>query len=148
MLYLGDIDAGHIIQRIVKSVDIKVYDKLPKYFTTIDEWPSRTSLSCLYCSRKIHGFPIPIVTQIEKDRYPTYGQFCTFSCAKEYIIRIMDDELNNVDIVRRDELISFLMKLAPEFNIDINDIHHPPKLRHMQCYGGDMDPHDWGEGLY
>ena len=147
MLSLRRISAHHLIAESSSGQNIVIYDKLPKKYTKRDEWPSRTDLSCLYCSRKIPSFPIPIITKIHDDGWETYHQYCTFSCAREYIYHVMDDELGNENKTRRDELINMLRLLAKEFNIDMKDVPRPRKLSDMLFYGGDTSPYQWGEHL-
>lgn len=144
MLRLSDINAHDMIERRSESSKVIIYDKLPSYYTTRDKWPSRTMLSCLFCSRKIDSFPIPIITIINENKWGTYGQYCGFSCAKEYIMYVMDDDINNMNNIRRDELIILLGRLSKEFNINLNKVERPKKINTMICYGGECDPYEWG----
>jgi hypothetical protein len=83
---------------ITKSVDNKSeksdeveYTVLPKRFTSVNEWPQTSNLSCWYCDLIPESYPAFIPINLEKsslgnDTCDVYGHFNTWNCAVRYVI--------------------------------------------------------------
>ena len=70
--------------------EIITYDKIPKIFKSIDEWPKRTNIKCLHCALNITHVPIPIPTAVETTKdsnriFDINGVCCSFSCAARLV---------------------------------------------------------------
>ena len=67
-----------------------IYDKIPKIFISLKDWPHKTNIKCKQCTLNILGPPIPIPKSIEitKDSdkiYDIEGACCSFACAATLI---------------------------------------------------------------
>jgi hypothetical protein len=52
------------------------------------KWPETTSISCNHCCHPFVGMPVPIPREYDEDKqlFLVFGVFCSFNCAKQYII--------------------------------------------------------------
>lgn len=73
------------------EIDNTVYDKVPKNFITLAEWPDKINIKCAQCALKILGPPVPIPKYMErnKDSRPIFDvsnrACCSFVCAASLI---------------------------------------------------------------
>jgi hypothetical protein len=78
--------------------EAKKFDKIPPFFTSIEEWPTRTNLSCWSCTLRIVGRPLPIPKAIDPNYSPDNAKIkgknilvtvdgisCSYCCGLEYI---------------------------------------------------------------
>lgn len=89
------LDNSDIKLSFLQNCDLKmfeksgIYIKLPKIFSTIEEWPKTTNLFCWYCDKQFKTIPIFIPTNVAKinevHKINTKGCFCSFSCASSFI---------------------------------------------------------------
>lgn len=66
-------------------------DKIPRVFTTLNEWPTSTNLKCWVCDFTFDGYPKFVPTYIRETEKPgniefgVLGNMCSFNCAQLYI---------------------------------------------------------------
>lgn len=95
------------------------YDKIPKVFKTLDEWPRKTNIKCLNCTLDIPGIPIPVPKNAEYTRNADYifdidAICCSFPCAARLIT-----EKSNIKSLRWSKLHT-LKLLKKKFNKELN----------------------------
>ena len=76
----------NITDSIVNTI---IYDEIPGFFTTLEDYIVTTNLLCWYCDRSFTKRPIFISPTIRENcnipEYEVYGNFCSFNCAFSYI---------------------------------------------------------------
>lgn len=73
-----------------REPEIITYDKTPKIFKSIKDWPTRTNIKCIHCAFSITYIPIPIPTAVEITKnseriFDICEVCCSFSCAARRI---------------------------------------------------------------
>lgn len=97
------------------------------------DWNSKTNICCWHCCETFDGKPVPIPYNfdVKLKKYQVYGVFCSFSCAKGYLI-----EHNPFDIGRKTML---LKEVAVNlFGKDISNIIAAPPRECLQRFGGKL----------
>lgn len=80
------------------GMDDIIYEKLPRYYRNLSEWPQHTNLRCWNCYSTFDSrpwfVPLNITKQIistnpmiEEQVIETHGNFCFAPCVKSYIIK-------------------------------------------------------------
>lgn len=129
-----------------------ITEKLPTKFFNIENWPKHSELECMQCGLNPPGPPLIIPTSLIRDGdnigFERYGIYCSLSCSSFYINNTMDDELGNIDPIRRKELQD-LLKLFYEkiHGRKIDFIPYPPKKKELMKYGGNMTVFEYQSGL-
>jgi len=98
-----------------------------------DNWPAESTHACLQDSHLFSGKPvmIPYDYKFETDEYSLFGNFCSFSCAKQYI---QEQGYSN-----QREQLSYLSKLERDvFGIANPEKPAPPRMK-LKMYGGDLE---------
>lgn len=115
------------------------FDKIPKYFVSLLDWPKQTNLKCWKCHMQFSDRPKFVATDIivEKGvkKYKPHGNFCEFSCVMKYI----DDRWKD----RKDELHwKYTNLLHIVYKIftgrSINYIQRSNCIYDTKPYGGNM----------
>jgi hypothetical protein len=140
----------------IQQKNIKIYDKIPQYFHTMNKWIKHTNIACWYCSNNIKHVPkfIPKSIEIkynnEKDiknksnddkiyNISVEGLFCSFNCAQSYI-----DEHYSKDIYEHINKTNMLLFLYYVFNDKIISFIKPsPSKYKMVHYGGIMTSQEY-----
>jgi hypothetical protein len=130
---------------LLEKIDIKPiqlnksktdYRKIPKSFTTIENWPTNTNLKCWECDRNFNTVPcfIPKSYSINREgrhTYGVYGNFCTFPCARSYCE-------NNFREGILWQKVKLLLKVYEAFyGIQVSDVPLAPKKTMLEEYGGE-----------
>lgn len=149
-------DAGYreSIQEQLNNLDMKVYDKIPVNFTTVERWLKSTNICCWYCSRSFKNRPWFEPQSIEPMCETSNGQiltkkellssvniksvsivingiFCSCNCVRAYI------DVHTRDIVDRHNKIEMLKYVYQLFTgKKIPDIQPSPSPTEMIQYGG------------
>jgi hypothetical protein len=80
------------------SYEVSAFDKIPAYFTTVEEWPVGANIHCWTCHGscseigKLISIPKYIEKKEKKIRKKMIGAFDTWQCAARYIEILMDDD--------------------------------------------------------
>lgn len=102
--------------------------------TDVKNWPSSTNICCWNCCHQFEGVPIPAPSKIDKRNSEKlamcYGVFCSFNCAKRYII-----DKNTHDAWRASTLLSLLHKRVVGHQCPIKMA--PPRIC-LKMFGGNM----------
>lgn len=132
------------------------YERLPNIFHDIDSWKKNTNLCCWNCTLQFTTTPVfipkviePITIKNKDEReknngkklsISTYGVFCTFGCAKQYI------ETRNYSYADRVEALNKIKLLHKLFyNVKMKeDIKYPLPTR-LKQYGGDLTVSEFRE---
>ena len=66
------------------------YDKIQEKFISLQLWATRTNIHCFHCSTTFSSRPCALATASSIDsgnlNFITYGCFCSFACAKAFLI--------------------------------------------------------------
>jgi len=71
------------------------------------EWPKSTNFYCWNCVHPFPGIPVPIPTHVDivTNHYVPFGIFCSFECAKRYILEhpssSMQNDMKNLSIMAK-----------------------------------------------
>lgn len=89
--------------------------ELPKIFTTVEEWPQRSTLRCWECADCFNTRPafLPITTP---DGIIPRGNFCGWGCAIKYL-RLHYPKESRWDIEKQMIIIRSLFEGRPIYNI-------------------------------
>ena len=116
---------------------IVIYDKLPKKFTGMQDWPETTNLRCWTCDNNFISPPVFIPESIDRSTsvigygdISTIGNFCTWNCASRYIATYY----NGNNRWEKDAMLRLMYKIMTGLDIDIIQ-PSPPKTIMVQ-YGG------------
>lgn len=115
------------------------YDKIPRVFTSITDWPLRTNLRCWQCDFTFDDRPKFMPTYIRANDDGSYeigakGNFCTFNDVVSYInttIHHIEERWRALDMTR---FVYSLFTGTTVSHIEPSE----PKYR-LACYGGDWD---------
>lgn len=104
------------------------------------QWPPDgwEQLLCWHCCRRPQSPPVPLPHEVDRraDRYRVFGVFCSWSCAKRYL-------LDRVPWCAGERLL-LVDELAREvFGYAGPDILPAPPAHRLRCFGGDLDPEDF-----
>lgn len=92
-MYFDDLQDGFTSQEILCSSSHRLMNekqivfKEQNLFPGKDEWPSTTNVHCWYCTHNFKCMPVSIPVEYTDEWWHVKGVFCSFSCAKSYIIR-------------------------------------------------------------
>jgi len=133
---------------------IKVYDKIPTVFTTVEEWPKSTNIQCWFCNRSFKSRPWFEPQSIEPNSVGNVGKmlttdevmnsvnthnvkivpkgiFCTCNCVRAYI------DLHTKQLSSKHDKVSMLKYVYQLFNNKtIPDIQPSPEHTDMVQHGG------------
>lgn len=98
----------------------------------IERWPERCDEWCWHCRHPFDGVPasIPMVYDIKNETWQMKGIFCSFSCAKRYVL---DKHLFNVSSV-----LFSMKQVALLFGVNGRIVSAPP-LHALKRFGGHME---------
>lgn len=68
-----------------------VYQILPKMSSKSIPWPVSTDVHCWWCCFPFTTRPIPLATNYSKGNFKVLGNFCSFNCAKTYLLKTYKD---------------------------------------------------------
>lgn len=128
----------------IQQKNIKVYDKIPQYFTSLNKWIKQTNISCWYCSNQIKNIPkfVPKTIELKNIKSEnekiynifTEGLFCSFNCSQSYI-----DECYSKDMYDHINKTNMLLFVYYIFNNKlISYIKPSPSKYKMVHFGGNM----------
>lgn len=126
--------------------DERPYDKIPRVFTTLAEWPECTNLRCWSCGFNFDGQPkfVPTYITLKHEsesgkaeiEIGVKGNMCTFNCAELWI------ETNSSSREEQwrwqDGLLILYFLFTGRL---ISKIAPAPRITEHQMYGGELD-HD------
>lgn len=125
---------------LIKDEQRELFNELPSKFIDLTLWPDNTNLLCWNCSLSFTGRPIPIPKEISyfknEKHYKTMGNFCSFTCAYNYII---NNIRNNTDKENSWRDIFLLKEIFPCFYPNVNQpkiFYKCPDKITMETYGG------------
>jgi hypothetical protein len=133
----------------IQQKNIKMYDKIPQYFTNINKWIKQTNISCWYCYNQIKSIPKFIPKTIETKNFNSEeekiynisveGLFCSFNCAQAYI-----DECYSKDIYDHINKTNMLLFLYYLFNNKIISYIKPALSKFkMTQFGGNLTQQEY-----
>lgn len=133
-LFLAEISA-----RSEAMETLKIYDKIPRVFTSLEEWPDSTNLKCWVCNFTFDGRPKFVPTYIKetggKLEIGVSGNMCTFNCAARWIL---EKYANSKE--ERWRLQDKLLIVYYLFNSClVTSIEPSPSIVEHQMYGGDLE---------
>jgi hypothetical protein len=136
-----DIYQQELLNNIDETTVEIIYDKIPKHFTTLDDWPKSTNLRCWFCSLKFKTIPWFIIENVnhtsEGSKFDIKGNFCSCGCLLGFV-KINYNERNDFDIYRS------INKLYTIFyNKKISEIKPSPNQYILKIYGGDYTIDDY-----
>jgi hypothetical protein len=118
-----------------------LYDKIPKTFTTIENWRRTTNLRCWYCTLKFKNTPWFIIENTNYSSngpiYDINGNFCSVGCLQGYV-NTMYNKMKDFDIYKS---IKKVYKLF--YHKQINEIIPSPSKYLLKIYGGDFEIIDY-----
>lgn len=148
------------------------YDKIPKVFRNMNEWPKTINIRCSYCTLPIQKIPVPVPSAYEETRdcqqvFDIDTVCCSFPCAAALITESFNNShlrwnrLGLVKLVRR-IFYNELRKpetLNQQFGIESKDktrpvkilnkeIPLPPKRKDLCQYGGDISEKEFKHIIY
>lgn len=114
-----------------------IYNKIPKQFTTLENWTKTTNLRCWFCSLKFKTMPWFIIENTnyysEGIKYDIKGNFCSCGCLMGFVKKFYNNR-DNFDIYQ------YVYKLYNIFyNKKIMEIMPSPEKYNLKIYGGDYD---------
>lgn len=121
------------------SESIIPYDKIPRVFTTLEEWPLRTNLRCYEYGFTFDDRPkfIPTYLRMADDgtcEIGVYGNFCTFNAAALHINTTIH---NRDERFRMQDMLKFVYTLFT--GKTVSHIEPGPKKYELAAYGGSWD---------
>ena len=127
---------------------LKVYDKVPTEFTTIDKWPTSTNLECWRCRRTFKGVPAAVAISCANEgstpaaKINTRGIMCSFFCAASYI----DLHFPIIKVNwEKHEMLKILYKKMTGVSIEF--IPRSPEPTCMVQCGGNDTPAEYGKKI-
>lgn len=71
------------------EIPFENFDKIPKYFETLDKWQKTTNLCCWECAKHFSNIPVfiprNIISHDNIQKIEVFGNFCSFPCAMRYV---------------------------------------------------------------
>jgi len=100
-------------------------------------WPIKTDTLCWWCCHSFDSIPIPIpFAYTRSDIFKVHGCFCSFNCAKSYILKDFARYVGQKPIY----LLNFLYKKVMKKN---NYIKKAPPKEILKRFGGFLDIEDY-----
>lgn len=123
----------------IKSTPLQL--KLPVIFTSVENWPKKTSLRCWWCHLSFNTMPLFIPQSIEpmpdgSRSIGTHGCFHTFNCAQAYINKNIKTLRNRANVTG---MLKLLYLIITGKKIDKID-EAPNPLKMQQYIGGPLTP--------
>lgn len=96
-------------------------------------WLDRTDVCCWYCCHAFDTLPIPGVERYDerRDRFTVFGVFCSWSCAKSYLVN------STRDFSLKTEMLAFLKKRVT--GAIGSGIKTAPERSLLRMFGGTME---------
>ena len=97
---------------------------------TQETWPSKTDKDCLHCCHGFETYPIPIPRRYDdrREKYYTFGIFCSANCAKAYI-------LEHDTAISTTRMLYFVTMCRKVFGINFPVKPAPPRIRLARFLG-------------
>lgn len=119
-----------------KKTNVKIFRKLKNVvihsdlFDNPDKWVENTDYYCWWCCHPFDGPPIPIPSKYDKlkKKFHVYGCFCSFNCAKSYVL--------NKPLLKfsTNDLLGYMYRIIFDKKMEIKNA--PPK-EILKVFGGD-----------
>jgi len=115
---------------------------LHKYGNDIRELLKKTDIQCWWCCHSFDTPPCFVPTKYDdlRDRFKITGNFCSWNCAKSYIL---DD---NLGVHRSSDIHNFtrmLLKMGINYKIKM-----APRKETLKCFGGILTIEEFRESAY
>ncbi len=115
------------------------YDKIPKVFTSLEDWPIRTNLRCFEYNITFDDRPKFIPTYIRVTDDGSYeigvcGNFCTFNAVALHINKTVH---NTEERWRTQDMLKFVYNLFT--GKTVSHIEPGPSKYRLSAYGGEWD---------
>lgn len=112
------------------DLDSIIYDKIPRMFINMDNWPENTNVKCYNCTLRIKGPPIPIAISIDigKNREKIFDVktvCCTFVCAATWITENIYDSGKRWNMLEMLKMIRYIFYKAKYYTNNIKNIDDP-----------------------
>ena len=134
---IEDIYQKELLNSIDTNTKEIIYDKISKYFTSLDEWKKSTNIRCWFCSLKFKNIPWFIIENTIYSssgvKYDINGNFCSCGCLLGFI-EVHYNKRDNFDIFKS---VYKLYKMI--YNKNISEIKTSPSKYTLKIYGGDSN---------
>lgn len=119
------------------------YDKIPKSFTTLDEWPISTNLHCWECDTQHDNRPWPKPIEfLDNSKISVEGSFCSANCVARYII------VHTHSCEERLKLLDMLNIIYYQFTgKNTYSVLPAPSKTEKKRYGGELDDNQFAEKI-
>ena len=120
----------------------RFYQILPDMSTKDTGWPQSTEVYCWWCSHPFETRPVPIATKYLKSTFTVFGNFCSFNCAKAYLLKSNKNTTNTIS------LNLFLYKKMTgslSFRGDSSPIIPAPPREMLKIFGGPFSIEEFRE---
>ena len=119
-------------------------DKIPRIFSTIEDWPNFTNLLCWSCDMKFENSPrfIPSsITIVDEGNLEmvVLGNFCSFSCAELYIERYSGLPKTETERLKQNLCLLYFIFYGKH----ISSIKSSKPKTDMIQYGGSLSPEEY-----
>lgn len=118
------------------------FDKIPRVFTGIDDWPHHTNLRCWSCNFTFDDRPKFVPTHVREGdnggiEFGVLGSMCTFNCVELWIETHYGGRVNNEERWRAQDNLCLVYFLFTGRHIAW--IKPAPQKTSLCQYGGDWD---------
>ena len=117
------------------------WDKTPRFFTTLADWPKETNLKCWYCTLKFKTAPWFIIMYCNNTPngvvMDTRGNFCSCGCVMGFVLAEYDKHL---DFDKKFNIYRLYKIFTGK---DTKNIKPPKPFYSMEMYGGSMSLDDY-----
>jgi hypothetical protein len=99
----------------------------------IMHWPEKTDIYCWLCVHPFEGVPVPIPVNVNNviESFTPFGVFCSFECAKRYILEHPSSSSQN-------DMKNLSVMAKNLFHYPTMEIHPAPPPISLRIFGGYM----------
>jgi len=120
----------------------RYYQILPDMSTKDTGWPQSTDVYCWWCSHPFETRPVPIATKYLKSTFTVFGNFCSFNCAKAYLLK---SNKNTSNMISLNLFLYKKMTGALSFRGDSSPIIPAPPREMLKIFGGPFSIEEFRE---
>lgn len=112
----------------------KVYEILPSIYDE-RQWPDRTNIYCWHCVHPFDSKPVPVPLSYDqrKQTFKVFGCFCSFNCAKAYIL----GRMSGPSVHTCCSLLTFLHRKVMQIKTH-RPIKKAPPVTALNVFGGPL----------